>query len=175
MATRRKTGESTRVALEEAERRASRRGHFSSIQRLRSDAGPLCRSQHLETEGRSSSMAGYKAPDFSQRAQAARDAKAAALEKLKNKPAPDPEVVAQRRAAQEAREAAEAEKRAQRKAAIEAEKAAKEEARAKAKAEAEAAAEAAAAAKRPPILPTAAELKAARDARYAARKARQKR
>ena len=38
----------------------------------------------------------------------------------------------------------------------------------------EAAAEAAAAAKRPPSLPTAAELKAARDARYAARKARQK-
>ena len=39
--------------------------------------------------------------------------------------------------------------------------------------EAEAAAEAAAAAARPPVDPTAAELKAARDARYAARKARQ--
>ena len=35
------------------------------------------------------------------------------------------------------------------------------------------AAEAAAAAARPPVVPTAAELKAARDARYAARKARQ--
>jgi hypothetical protein len=70
-------------------------------------------------------------------------------------------------------EAARAERRAAHKAAIEQEKAAREEARAKAKAEAEAAAEAAAAAARSPVVPTAAELKAARDARYAARKARQ--
>ena len=119
-------------------------------------------------------MAAFKSPDFNERAAAARDAKARALEQLRNKAAPDPEVVAARQAASQAREAREAERRAARKAAIEQEKAAKEEARAKALAEAQAAAEAAAAAKRPPHVPTAAELKAARDARYAARKARQR-
>ena len=54
-------------------------------------------------------MTGYKTPDFSQRAAASRDAKANALEKLRNKAAPDPEVVAARTAAREAKEAAEAE------------------------------------------------------------------
>ena len=68
---------------------------------------------------------------------------------------------AARLAAREAKEAAELEKREQRKAAIAAEKAAKEEARAQAAAEEAAAAEAAAAAKRPPVMPTAAEMKAA--------------
>jgi len=119
-------------------------------------------------------MAGYKTPDFNDRAAASRDAKARALEALRNKAAPDPEAVAARAAAREAKDAAEAERRAQHKAAIEQEKREREEARAKAKAEAEAAAAAAAAAKRPPVVPTAAELKAARDARYAARKARQR-
>lgn len=120
-------------------------------------------------------MAGYKAPDLNDRNAASRDAKARALELLKNKPAPDPEVVAARRAAAEAKEAREAERRAAHKAAIEQEKADREKARAEAEAAAAAAAEAEAAAKRPPVVPTAAELKAARDARYAARKARAKR
>ncbi|MEE2916914.1 MAG: DUF6481 family protein, partial [Pseudomonadota bacterium] len=85
-------------------------------------------------------MAGYKTPDFSQRAAASRDAKASALEKLRNKAAPDPEAVAARAAARAAREAAEAERREAHKAAIAAEKAAREEAREKAREEAEAAA-----------------------------------
>lgn len=119
-------------------------------------------------------MAGYKSPGFEDRIAAARDAKQRALEKLRNKPTPDPEVLAARKAAAEAKEAAAAEQRAARKAAIEQEKAAKAQARAEAEAEAAAAAERAAAARRPPVVPTAAELKAARDARYAARKARQR-
>jgi len=106
-------------------------------------------------------MTAYKSPDFNERAAAARAAKQSALDKLRNKPAPDPALVAQRQAAQAAREAAAAEKR-------EARRAAAEEARiAKA-----AAAEAAEAAKAPPQ--SEAELKASRDARYAARKARKR-
>lgn len=115
-------------------------------------------------------MAAFKAPDFNQRAAAARDAKQQALEKLRNKPAPDPAVVAERQAARAAREAAEAERRAAKAAEIQAAKAAKEQAKADALAAAQAAAEAAK--PKAPNLPTPAELKAARDARYAARKAR---
>jgi hypothetical protein len=111
-------------------------------------------------------MAAFKAPDFNQRAAAARDAKQRALELLRNKPAPDPALVAERQAARAAREAAEAERRAAKAAAIEAEKVAKAEAKAAAEAALEAAKP------KPVTLPTAAELKAARDARYAARKAR---
>lgn len=112
-------------------------------------------------------MVAYKAPDFNQRADAARAAKQRALELLRDKPAPDPAAVAARQAAREAKEAAEAERRAAKRAAEE-----------QAKADKKAAAEEAAAAKRalteraPIVVPTAAELKAARDARYAARKAR---
>jgi len=122
-------------------------------------------------------MAEYKSPGFTDRIAAAKEAKQRALEKLRNKAAPDPQVVAARAAAAQAREAAEAERRAARKAVIEEEKAAKAKVRAEAQAEAEAAAERAAAARRPappPTIATAAELKAARDARYAARKARQR-
>ncbi|NNG58349.1 DUF6481 family protein, partial [Sphingomonas paucimobilis] len=54
-------------------------------------------------------MAGYKVPGFSDRAAASREAKAAALERLRNKAAPDPAVVAARAAAREAKAAAEAE------------------------------------------------------------------
>ncbi len=111
-------------------------------------------------------MVAYKAPDFNQRAEAARTAKQRALELLRDKPAQDPAVVAARQAAREAKDAAEAERRA-------AKRAAEEQAKADKKAAAEAAAEAA---KPPPkkevVVPTAAEMKAARDARYAARKAR---
>jgi hypothetical protein len=120
-------------------------------------------------------MAAFKVPSFEERTAAAREAKQRAVEKLRSKPAPDPEAVAARAAAAAAREAAAAEKRAAHKAAIEQEKLVKQQQREQAKAEQEAAAERAAAARRPapaPVLPTQAELKAARDARYAARKSR---
>lgn len=83
-----------------------------------------------------------------------------ALKKMAAKPPVDPEVEAKRREARLAREAAAAEKSAARREAI-----------AKAKAEKIAAAQAAAAIPEP----TEAELKAKRDAKYAARKARKKR
>ena len=110
-------------------------------------------------------MVAYKAPDFNERAAAARAAKEAALAKLRNKPALDPAIVAERQAARAAKEAAEAEKRRARQAAVQEEKAA----RAAAAQEAAAAAQAAA-----PVKLSEAELKAARDARYAARKNRKK-
>ena len=122
-------------------------------------------------------MAAYKSPTFEDRAAAARAAKDRALARLSDKTAPDPEAVAARTAAREAREAAEAERRAAHRAEIEAEKEARALARAQKQAEAEAAAERAAAARRPappPRVPTPEEMKAARDARYAARKARKK-
>lgn len=110
-------------------------------------------------------MAGYKSPDFNERTASARAAKQAALDKLRAKPALDPAIVAERQVAREAKEAAAAEKRAARQQAIEDEKTAKAEA----KAEAERVAALGGLKK---ALPSAAELKAARDARYAARKAR---
>jgi hypothetical protein len=111
-------------------------------------------------------MAGFKSPDFNERAAAARAAKKRAVEQLREKPAPDPEVVAARQAAHAARE----ERRAAKKAAAEQARAARAEEAAKLKAaRAEAAAKAA-----PKPKKTEAELKAARDARYAARKARQR-
>ena len=122
-------------------------------------------------------MAAFKVPSFEERTAAAREAKQRAVEKLRSKPAPDPEVAAARAAAAKAREAAAAERRAAHRAAIEQEKAAKQQLRAQAQAEQEAAAERDAAARRPgpaPTLPTQAEMKAARDARYAARKSRQR-
>lgn len=115
-------------------------------------------------------MPAFKAPDFNERAAAARDAKQRALEKLRAKPAPDPAVVAARLAAAEARDAAAAERRAAKLAA----EAAKAEARAQAAAEAKAAEEAAQAAKVVVPQKTEAERKAERDARYAARKARKR-
>jgi len=108
-------------------------------------------------------MPAFKAPDFKQRTAAASEAKQKALELLRTKPVMDEAVVAEKRAARLAREAAEAERR---RAKREAEQAAKEAKRAAAAA----AAEAEAAAKPQPK--TEAELKAARDARYAARKQR---
>ncbi len=102
-------------------------------------------------------MAGFK-DSFEDRAARSRAAREKALAALANRPAVDPEVVAQRKAAAEAKAAAQAEKSAARKAAI-----------AQAKAD-----KAAAAAAPTKALPTAEEMKAARDARYAARKARQR-
>jgi len=103
-------------------------------------------------------MRSYKDPSFQERVGRAAEAKKKALERLRSRPPVDEAVLAERKAAGLKREAANAEKAAAR-------KAAREEA-AKA-ASAEAAARAAAAA-----VPTEAERKAVRDARYAARKAR---
>ena len=108
-------------------------------------------------------MRGYKEPGFQDRVAAASSARDKALAKLRNKPPVDEAEQARRAAALEAKEAAARAKR-------EAAKLAKEEALAAKKEKAEAAAAAALAAM--PKVRTEAELKAARDARYAARKAR---
>lgn len=101
-------------------------------------------------------MAGFKEDSFNDRTARAKAAREAALAKLANRPAVDPEVAAQRLAAQQAKAAAQAEKSATRKAAI-----------------AQAKADKAAAAAAPAIaVPTAADMKKARDERYAARKKR---
>jgi Family of unknown function (DUF6481) len=103
-------------------------------------------------------MASYKDPSFQERTALAKQAREKALKALAAKPPIDEAVVAQRRAARLAREAAEAEKSAARKAAI-----------LQAKADKKAAALA-----NVKAVPTEAELKAARDERYAARKQRKK-
>jgi hypothetical protein len=102
-------------------------------------------------------MAAYKDPSFQERTALAQAAKLKALEKLKAKPPIDPAVLEARKVAAAAKEAAAIESRRVRAAALE---------QAKAEKLALAAAKAAA-----PQL-TAAEQKAARDARYAARKNR---
>ncbi len=112
-------------------------------------------------------MAAYKNPTFQERAALSAEAKKKALEKLKSKPPVDPAVLAERAAARLAREAAEVEARAAKKAAAEREKAEKAAEAERLRAEAEAAKLA-----KQIRLPTEAERKAARDARYAARKAR---
>ena len=107
-------------------------------------------------------MALFKDPSFQDRVGRAAAAKQKALEQFRSKPPLDEKVLAERKAASMKREAAKAEKAAAKKAA--------EEAAAQAAAEAKAAEAAAKAAVPPP--PTEAERKAARDARYAARKNR---
>lgn len=128
-------------------------------------------------------MAAYKTPDFNERATAARTAKEKALEQLRAKPAPDPALAAERQAARAAREARAAEARAAKQAAIEEAKIAKAAAAAAAEAEAAEAAAAAALSAKPEgrsgkksatVELTDAEKKAARDARYAARRARKR-
>lgn len=106
-------------------------------------------------------MASYKDPGFQERTALAKAAKLKALQQLKAKPPVDPAVLAERAAAAAIKEAATAAARAEKIAAREAERATKI-----AEAEAKAAFDAA-----QPAL-TAAEQKAARDARYAARKNR---
>ena len=56
-------------------------------------------------------MASFKAPDFQERAELAKQAKLKALEKLKNKPPVDPAIIEQRKIAEAAREAAQERKR----------------------------------------------------------------
>lgn len=97
-----------------------------------------------------------KDPSFQERAGRAAEAKQKALDALRAKAPRDPALVAERQAARLKKEAAAAEKRA-----------AKREA-----AEAAEAARAAPAPEPPSPGPTEAERKAARDARYAARKSR---
>jgi hypothetical protein len=108
----------------------------------------------------------FKDPSFQDRVASAAEAKKKALEGLRSKPPVDEKALAERTAKREAREAAAAEKRAAR-------LAAQAEAKAAKIAAAEEAALAAAPKKaRAVSLPTEAERKAARDARYAARKSR---
>ena len=104
-------------------------------------------------------MAGFKDLDFNERRAAAQKAREAALAKLKARPPVDEAEQARRRAEQQAREAAAAEKR---RAAKQARLEAEDQARADKAQEVESVA----------AKPTEAELKAARDARYAARKQR---
>jgi len=100
----------------------------------------------------------FKDPSFQDRIGSAAEARKKALEQLRSKPAPDEKLLAERKARRLEREARDADKAAAKKAARQA-------------AADEKAAQAAAAAAVPPP-PTEAERKAARDARYAARKAR---
>jgi Family of unknown function (DUF6481) len=103
-------------------------------------------------------MSFYKDQSFQDRVARAAEAKKKALEQLRSRPPLDASVVAERQAASERRERAKADKTAAKAAAKQA-------------AAATAAADAAAKAAVPPP-PTEAERKAARDARYAARKKR---
>ncbi|MBA3517683.1 MAG: hypothetical protein H0T75_08600 [Rhizobiales bacterium] len=117
-------------------------------------------------------MGSFKEADFGDRKNAAANAKKALLEKFRAKPGPDDPAVqerqAQRQAVSEAREARAAERKAAKVAAEAAEKSAREAA-VKAEGERLAAEEAENEAEAARLK---AEQKAARDARYAARKAR---
>jgi len=104
-------------------------------------------------------MPSFKDPSFQDRAASAAQARQRALDKLRARPPIDPAVVEQRKAAQALRDAEAEKAREERKAAREREKAEKRERAA-----------ASAPAPRPEL--TEAEKKAARDARYAARKNR---
>jgi Family of unknown function (DUF6481) len=109
-------------------------------------------------------MASFQAPNFQERAEAAKQAKLKALEKLKNKPPVDPAIIELRKIAEAVREASQEAKRQAKKAEQaqkEAEKAARKQA------EIEAAAEAEKARMQKEIMD-----KLARDERYAARKVR---
>jgi hypothetical protein len=101
-------------------------------------------------------MKAYHEPSFQDRVGRAAEAKKKALDQLRSKPAIDEHDLAERRAAHVAKQAAEEQRRADKKAAEQSAKAGK------------------AAAKQANAVapPTEAEQKAARDARYAARKAR---
>jgi len=139
-------------------------------------AGPGARSQHFIQSRPRIHVASYKDPSFNDRTAAAKAAKQKALDLLKAKPPVDEAVLAERRRIQAEKDEALAKERAAKAealAAAKAEKAAIKAAKLAAEAEEKAAAEAAAALKAARLKPaTAAEMKAARDARYAARKAR---
>ena len=101
-------------------------------------------------------MSSFKHPSYQDRVGQAANAKERALEQLRLRPKPDEEKLAAGKAASTRRQALQADKSIAKKAALET--AAQSKAKAKAKAAA-------------PV-PSEAERKAARDARYAARKAR---
>jgi hypothetical protein len=104
-------------------------------------------------------MASFKNPGFQERTALARQARQKALDQLRAKPPVDEAVLAKRNAARLIREQAEAEARA-------AKQAAREQAKANKAARAAEAAD--------KVVATEAEQRAARDARYAARKSRKK-
>ena len=114
-------------------------------------------------------MAGYKNPDFNERIAAARAARQSMLDKLQNKPAPDPGVIAERQAVRAARDAAAAQRRADRKRAADEAKAARSATQTPHPGGTGSGGEVQGSA-----APSEAGLKAARDARYAARKARKR-
>ena len=116
-------------------------------------------------------MASYKDPSFQDRVTAAQKAKQRALDQLKAKPPVDDAILAERREAWDLREQALSDERASKAKANAAAKAEKASAKAVQVAEAEAAAALKAERLKPA---SAAEMKAARDARYAARQARRK-
>jgi hypothetical protein len=101
-------------------------------------------------------MASYKNPSFQDRVGQAAEAKKKALDQLRLRPLPDEKTVGERKAAEERRQAAKAQKAEAKKAAAQAALDSKAEVTAKAAT--------------PEI--TEADRKAARDARYAARKKR---
>ncbi|HUQ31502.1 MAG TPA: DUF6481 family protein [Pyrinomonadaceae bacterium] len=116
-------------------------------------------------------MASYKDPSFQDRVASAAQAKQKALDKLRAKPPVDPAVMAKRREAWEAQDKARSEERA---AKAEADAAARAE-KASVKAAQEMEVKTTAALKAARLTPaSAAEMKSARDARYAARQARRK-
>ena len=115
-------------------------------------------------------MASFKDPSFQDRVATAGKAKQKALDQLKAKPLVDEARMAERRQMWEQREQALAVERAAKAESKAAAKADKAATKAAALAEADAAAALKAARLKPP---SEAEMKAARDARYAARKARQ--
>ena len=104
-------------------------------------------------------MSSFKSPSFQDRIGSASEAKRKALEQLRSRPAVDEKALAERRAKSLERQTRDADNASAKKAALQAARDAKA---------AEAAANVAAAAAQP----TEADRKAARDARYAARKAR---
>ena len=116
-------------------------------------------------------MAAFNDPSFQDRVASAAKAKQKALDKLRGKPRIDPAIMAERRETWEAAERARSEERT---AKAQANAAARLE-RASAKAALKAEEESAAALKASRLKPaTAAEMKSARDERYAARQARRK-
>lgn len=118
---------------------------------------------------RTYSLAAFKSPSFQDRVAAASNAKQKALDVLKARPPVDEAVAAEQRRAHDAREQVRSRERAARHQALADAKAEKAAAEASARAEAEAAAALKAARLKPA---TAADMQAARDARYAARRAR---
>jgi hypothetical protein len=117
-------------------------------------------------------MANFKAPDFNERTAAAQAARESALEKLRSKAAPDAALIAERQAKRVERERAATERRAARLSAAAEAKAARSAEQKALLAEVAPEAIVEERKERPTLTPE--EQKAARDARYAARKARKR-